>query len=674
MNDPLLRLFYGNGRLSDSLFLSSTTNNNFGGETTPNFVSFGQQLYQALFSGSLRDSWIAAQGIAQNQRTVLRLRLGLKGNRLPRLPWEVLHAGGKNSYHAALRPLATGVDIAFSRYQFNRPLNKSFLRSALPKNQPLKILMVLAGPDDKESLELRKEAWHLQQELQQKSTRNLPGIKLQILENPGREELTQALEQGKYQVFHYAGHSNLGDSGGDVYLVSRTTGLTEILYGEDLAGLLANNGVQLAVFNSCHSADTAFAESEEVRRERNLAQALVARGIPAVLAMAARIPDQVALTLTRLLYRNLNLGYPIDFSLSRARQGLISAYGSNQLYWALPVLYLHPDFDGVLANQEHGVQSLTEEEPLALTVAEEEALAMLPVEIVSPVFLPEEEEELDESETEIVTSELLETKSVEKEDDSEDPDLIKSVLQNLETQPKPELPQPSAILAEPTPLKSKITVQPVAPTSVSGTVIGVVTSLAIAEFSQGNLQSGSVAIETLLEHNALTQAEIAIKSIPVEQLDEPRISFLRGRLAWQLLEKGSINYELFDTRRYWEMAARAQPNSVIYLNALGFAYYQEGKYERAEQIWNQAMTLIKKEYQIAFQELNTYAGLALVWRQLAQKQSFEQQNTLNMQALRLYQKVMTQDPINFQVDALRKNWLWTQTTINDWQSLMAANI
>ena len=71
---------------------------------------------------------------------------------------------------------------------------------------------------------------------------------------------------------------------------------------------------------------------------------------PAVLAMAEKIPDEVALTLTRLLYRNINQGHTIDISLNRARQGLISAYGSHQLYWALPVLYLHPKFDGLLIN------------------------------------------------------------------------------------------------------------------------------------------------------------------------------------------------------------------------------------------------------------------------------------------------------------------------------------
>ncbi|NJM46129.1 MAG: CHAT domain-containing protein, partial [Alkalinema sp. RU_4_3] len=152
---------------------------------------------------------------------------------------------------------------------------------------------------------------------------------------------------GHYDILHYAGHSNLGMSGGDLYLVSDRTGLTEVLSGDDLAGLLANNGVHMAVFNSCRGVQAANA-SDRVNEIGSLADALLKRGVPAVLAMAERIPDDVALNLSRLFYRNLKQRLPVDLSLNRARQGLLSSYGSDQLYWALPILYLHPEFDGFL--------------------------------------------------------------------------------------------------------------------------------------------------------------------------------------------------------------------------------------------------------------------------------------------------------------------------------------
>lgn len=324
-------------------------------DTPQSLLILGQELYTALFQGSVRDSWMAAQSIAQNRGEGLRLRVGLPEARLHQLPWEVLHDGD--------RPLATGTDIVFSRYQMERG-SPSFSPYPWQKRseQPLRILMVTAAPTDQERLLLRQEFQQLSQELVRSQVPLLvpdaPAVEIKLLEQPGRAELTQALEQGNYQVFHYAGHSDPGPLGGSLYLVNSKTGLTEILNGEDLAGLLVNNGIRMAVLNSCrgnYDADPGLAAENG---QRNLAQALLRRGVPGVLAMAERIPDEVAITLSRLFYRNLKQGYPVDLSLSRARQGLISAYGSQQLYWALPVLYLHPLFDGYVAaetNDAHGL-------------------------------------------------------------------------------------------------------------------------------------------------------------------------------------------------------------------------------------------------------------------------------------------------------------------------------
>ncbi len=343
MNDPLLGLLRGDA-ISTHPFAAPNGGIDAGAGAT-SLVEFGQSLYNSLFQGMLRDSWMRAQGIAQHRREVLRLRLGLKDPRLPCLPWEVLHAGD--------RPLATGTDIAFSRYHTkSAPLVQS---PAIALDEPLRILMVLAAPSDQERLALRQEATDLKSELESTIDRRggqIPDIKVEILDQPDRAQLTQALEHQQYQVLHYAGHSNVGAAGGSLYLVNRTTGLTETLSGDDLAGLLVNNGIRMAVFNSCRGVYTATSypplQAGASYGEGNLAEALVKRGIPAVLAMAERIPDDVALNLSRLFYRNLRRAYPVDLSLNRARQGLVSSYGSHQLYWALPTLYMHPEFDGFL--------------------------------------------------------------------------------------------------------------------------------------------------------------------------------------------------------------------------------------------------------------------------------------------------------------------------------------
>lgn len=790
MNDPLLGVLQGNAAFAEDIFSLPEWNEPVS-PSSLNLVALGEQLYDALFQGSLRDSWMMAQAIAQNQRQVLRLRLGLKGSRLPRIPWEVLHGGD--------RPLATGTDVAFSRYQLTTGRISQRPTLPSPQNQPLKILMVIAGPSDQESLELAQEAVHLREELKNRSTKGSPAIELEILEQPGREKLTQKLEQGRYQVFHYAGHSNLGDSGGDVYLVSDKTGLTETLNGTDLAGLLVNNGIQLAVFNSCRGVYTAASDGQENGKEGNLAEALVRRGIPAVLAMAERIPDEVALTLTRLLYRNLNQGYPIDLSLSRARQGLIAAYGSNQLYWALPVLYLSPEFDGFLTKLDEASKTRSQlfilPEPIESSYFNQEQGRFTPQ--TRPTFsnFLDMEDELDNPSLADYEDDALNgfVDELDLDPGAEDTSaFIKNLLSQINTDPKsseavgtasnfenhsptisdtgnskrPAFPPNSK---SPSPQKSELipvastpktplsqntnnvkqrasnrvgqsagvnswrqklrrfppqmwlglwatgivaisglgfwlfqnrapspdalssnteSSVPATPQSASSAVKGnlktidtsKLTETAREQLSQGNIATGQKAVEELLNREALPQAKAALGAVPKAKLDEPVVSFLRGRLAWQFVKKGNKDFALSDAQGFWYTAHKAQPKSVTYLNALGFAYYAQGKFDKANEAWLEVLKLSEPtqgKTKIAGdtakkEALNTYAGLAMGLWQTAQKQPANRRGKLLNKALGLRQQVMTADPVNFQPDTLSKDWLWSEKAIQDWRNLLAA--
>ncbi|MBX2864440.1 MAG: CHAT domain-containing protein [Leptolyngbyaceae cyanobacterium MAG.088] len=444
MHAPLLGILKGESSqrwASRSNFRSGGSQDDAANNPLPTLVTLGQALYNSLFDKALRDSWLTAQGVAQNRRSPLRLRLGLKGEKLQKLPWEVLHAGD--------RPLGTGTDVTFSRYHLDRRQGYDRPVETVPDfDRPLRVLMVIAAPNDQDRLELAREAKHLQEELHPVSMRSggsfeiLPkkqlDVQLTVLEQPGRSELTQALEQGHYQVLHYAGHSNLGNAGGDLYLVSRQTGLTERISGEDLAGLLSNNGVKLAVLNSCRGAYAQNAGSEVGWHEQNLAHALVNRGIPGVIAMAERIPDNVAITFTQLLYRNLKQGNPIDLCLNRTRQGLISAHGSHYSYWALPILYMQPGFDGYLAskpgNHNSALDKLLSESETALASLEKPvAIAETDESVVRPTRAEVDLDNVDlenvDLDNVVETVELEEILSYNEEDASAMTELVEQLSQ-----------------------------------------------------------------------------------------------------------------------------------------------------------------------------------------------------------------------------------------------------
>ncbi|MBD2209307.1 CHAT domain-containing protein [Calothrix sp. FACHB-156] len=774
MNDPLMSVLQGDaiafgGRESDIA------------RNSVNLVALGQQLYNALFQGTLRDSWITAQGIAQNHQQVLRLRLGLKDTRLARLPWEVMHAGD--------RPLATGPYVAFSRYQ-----SGILPASRLPsKNIPqpleeagIKVLMVIASPTDQVRLDLLKhEAIKLQAELHRhiprpaEGSNYLPEIELTLLDQPGREELTQALEQGRYHVLHYSGHSNLGANGGEIYLVSSRTGLTETLSGDDLAGLLVNNNIQMAVFNSCLGAYSANSDTAEETGERNLTESLVKRGIRSVLAMSERIPDEVALTLTQLFYRNLNQGYPVDLCVSRVRQGLISAYGSHHMYWALPILYLQPEFDGFLSPEiPESAEALNEYNPalranpaaMYSDVADETDMSLM--EDMIPSGLARDSSGLDWL-GEDTWGDLVD--EIEYDDDpsyAEDSALVSDLFRQLDTQ-KGTSEQSSSMTAElvpqlndnslrgrqfsqeltasdqeasfweeepetsnesstsfdgnwnnnsygrsqpyspkrrqrrhiwpivgmvgasaiavfvgvnwwqnhqatklppipPIPTQS-ITAQP--PVDLKTAATGIVTATATEKLSQGDLQAGLEAVEELLNRGALPPAQAALNLVPAKQADNPSVNFFKGRLAWQSVQLKDKKYSIDDARRYWESAVKADPDSFVYNNALGFAYYAEENLNRANDSWFKALNLALKQQTTTKNAapkdaLTSYAGLALGLYKSAYNQPNDKQYQYMNEALKLRQMVIKDDPINFQVNKLSQNWLWTEKAIADWRSLL----
>jgi len=104
MDDPLLGLLRGHGFYRVGGFelpRRSESESEFDPKSPlpASLTELGETLYHALFQGTLRNSWMIARGIAQHQGEMLRLRLGLKGSRLPRLPWEVMNGGDLSLIH-----------------------------------------------------------------------------------------------------------------------------------------------------------------------------------------------------------------------------------------------------------------------------------------------------------------------------------------------------------------------------------------------------------------------------------------------------------------------------------------------------------------------------------------------------------------------------------------------
>ena len=313
----------------------------------------GMSLWQWLIAGSIQGSLHESKGIAIGQNLPLRVRLDLREPDLIALPWEIMQP------QAGQPAISLGQQLLFSRTTSDvEPL------PVLRLSQSLNILLVLGeggGNSPLTALELEAEAVALANVLEISSKVEANGDRadaiaptcVETLIQPTAAELIDRLEAGTilgqepYNILFYAGHGMPGPDGGLLFLGPDTT-----LNGTELAHVLVRCRVNLAVFNACWGAQPAMEvltnSSQQALSRSSLAEVLIHHGVPAVLGMRDAIADREALSFIQAFAQAMAARMPVDQAVAVARQQLLTLYKFNQPAWTLPVLYMHPEFDGQL--------------------------------------------------------------------------------------------------------------------------------------------------------------------------------------------------------------------------------------------------------------------------------------------------------------------------------------
>lgn len=288
----------------------------------------GINMWRWVFNGPILGSLERSRGIAMGQRRRLRFRLEIRDPDLIALPWEIMQR------EPGQPAMSLSPDLLFSRTT-SEVEALPYLRT----DQALNILLVL-GHDD--NLQLEQEATILEKTLDRRSLPGYAPCTVKTLLQPTPQELIQELETQAYNVFFYAGHG-LPDPDGGLFLLR--PGMT--LNGIELAQVLTRSGLKLAVFNACWGAQPAAMHHQAIPAS-SLAEVLIRHGVPAVLGMRDQIADHESHSFIQAFTTALRSRKSIDEAVAEARQELLTLYKFNQPAWTLPVLYLHPDFDGEL--------------------------------------------------------------------------------------------------------------------------------------------------------------------------------------------------------------------------------------------------------------------------------------------------------------------------------------
>ncbi len=308
--------------------------------------TLGIHLWQWLFSGAIQTALNQSQGIAMGRNQPLRVRLDVRDPDLIGIPWEIMQA------QAGMPAIALGQQVLFSR-----TISDVGALPPMRSEQTVNVLVVLGqdatiangpittAPPETSTVRLRleQEALALRQVLGNVSHfATTAGCFVDTLVQPTPAELLQKLNSGRYNVMFYAGHGVPAPDGGMLFLSPTAT-----INGTELAQVLARVGVKLAVFNACWGALPDQRSGQTIPRS-SLAEVLLHHGVPAVLAMRDSITDDEALAFIQTFAQALAERLTIDHAVAIARQNLLTLFKFNQQAWTLPVLYMHPEFDGEL--------------------------------------------------------------------------------------------------------------------------------------------------------------------------------------------------------------------------------------------------------------------------------------------------------------------------------------
>ena len=285
---------------------------------------FGGKLFDAVFTGAVGECLRRSLDCAQEEQATLRIRLRLSGcSELADLPWELLYDRGDDWF------LALSDRTPVVRY-VQLPVQPRAVHVTLP----LRVLVIRSEPVDYPQLDLEAEWAQVAAALGELT--DAGALAFTELAAPTLGELRRALLRDTFHVLHYMGHGGFDQQHGGVLLFTDRAGRGLPVTAGDLGVLLHDHtSMRLAVLNACEAGRTDPADPFA-----GVADTLVRRGIPAVIAMQFEVSDDAAIEFAPALYGALAAGRPVDAAVAEARKAM---YTVSPLEWATPVLYLRAD-------------------------------------------------------------------------------------------------------------------------------------------------------------------------------------------------------------------------------------------------------------------------------------------------------------------------------------------
>ncbi len=299
-------------------------------DTSTGLRRLGQSVYDLLFDDELTACVRRARAEADRHGRGLRLRFDLPPA-MHALPVEALCSPSEHPEQT----FALDGNLSIAR---SLPGNLSDHRLPTGDDTPdvLHLLVAIASPND-EHLPPIVDAKAELAEL-----RELPDfvVHTDIIANATRANIEAWLNANTDRptaVLLIAHGSYAEDSDDGVVFLEARDGTADPVPGHLLSGMLVRaRRLRLVVLNLCFSAWNSAREPFA-----GLAQAMIGRGIPAVVAMRGLVTDHAASVFGPKLLAGICANSPVDEAMTSARHHIANLPGHTAIEWATPMLFLH---------------------------------------------------------------------------------------------------------------------------------------------------------------------------------------------------------------------------------------------------------------------------------------------------------------------------------------------
>ncbi|GAA5531239.1 CHAT domain-containing protein [Herpetosiphon gulosus] len=298
-------------------------------------ATVGKTLFAAIFRSSASAAEIYAEWM-QGDTGVPTLQILSLIPAVLSMPWELLHDDFGFLNQRRINPVAIYRTV-------------SSVRSKIIAQQfamPLRVLVVVARPNDAGFLDPRTSAQTIFAQLQQleNDQKLKPGmIELEFLRPPTYDQLARRLQDATkpVHILHFDGHGAFPKmQPASTFYPSATVpeGMLAFETGDHkvdtvaasrFAALLNGAGVRLVLLDACQTSvmdtsESADAEYQKQQALSSVATQLLTAGVPAVVAMSASVLPITTAIFFGEFYGLIAKGEPVPLALERARQALQS--------------------------------------------------------------------------------------------------------------------------------------------------------------------------------------------------------------------------------------------------------------------------------------------------------------------------------------------------------------